>query len=135
MSQVVIRKLLETRVNTVGGVFPTAFENTPFTPVVGTPWQAVALIPGQTQDPGQDSSVKREVGVLQVMLKYPKNAGAAAATQRAETLRAGFPRGLSLQEGNVLLRIFSSPYIGTAVPDGAWLSVPLTVPYTADVTS
>ena len=132
MSIAVIKKLLEVRLNTVGGIFPTAFENVPFTPVVGTAWQSVHILPGQTENPTFDS-LKREVGLMQVTLNFPQKAGAAEALARAELIRAGFVRGLSMVEGNVSVRILRSPYVGPAANDGVWYQVPLSVPYTADV--
>jgi hypothetical protein len=133
MSHVTIRKLLEVRLNTVGGVFPTAFENAPFVPTNNVAWQSANLLPGQTENPDYGDSHHREVGVFQVTLYYPRNAGSQAALTRAELLRAGFARGLDLQEGSVKVKILRSPYIGPATDDDAWYRVPVSVPYTADV--
>jgi len=133
MSYLTIRKLLEVQLNTVGGVFPTAFENVPFTPTNGVAWQQASLLPGRTENPTFGSAHKREVGVFQVTQHYPRNIGSQAALARAEALRAGFARGGSLEESNVKVRLLNSPYIGPAANDGAWYSVPLSVPYVADV--
>jgi hypothetical protein len=132
VSYAAIRKLLEVQLNTVGGVFPTAFENVPFKPDVA-PWQRVNLLPAKTLNPTFGSAHKRETGVLQVTLYYPQNVGAASALARAETLRAGFPRGLSLVQGNVSVLIDEAPYIGPAANDGVWYQVPVSFPYIAEV--
>lgn len=132
MSYAVIRKLLEVRLNTVGGVFPTAFENTPFAPGV-VPWQKVNLLPAKTLNPTFGSQHKRETGLLQVTLYYPPNAGSSSALARAETIRAGFPRGLSLEEGAVKLLVDQAAYIGPAANDGVWYQVSISVPYIAEV--
>lgn len=133
MTYALIRKLLEVQLNTVGGTFPTAFENAPFTPQAGTPWQAVSLLPGQTSNPTRGDAHKREVGVMQVTLCYPTKTGAQALMARAEVLRSGFARGLSLVEGAVTVKILRSPFVGPATNDGSWYKVPLSVPYEADV--
>jgi hypothetical protein len=132
MSYVTVRKLLEVRLNTVGGVFPTAYENAPFKPV-SDPWQQVFLLPARTENPTMGDGFKRETGVFQVTLHYPNNTGPAPATQRAELLRAGFPRGLTLTEGNVRVMIDEAPYIGPGASNGTWFDLPVSVPYVADV--
>lgn len=132
MSYATIRKLLEVRLNTVGGVFATAFENAPFTPA-RDPWQRVNLLPARTSNPTYGDSHKRELGLLQVMLHYPLNAGSAAALARAEVIRSGFPRGLVLSEGAVRIMINESPSISAGVNDGTWYQVPVSIPYIADV--
>lgn len=135
MSDAVIRKLLETRLNTVGGVFPTAFENLTYKPQDGTPWQAAHLLPAPTQNPTLGDGYKREHGIMQTMLCYPKNVGVQPIHARAEVLKAGFARGLSMTEGLVTVRILRSPYSGPAMNDGPWCKVPVSVPYEAEVFS
>jgi hypothetical protein len=135
MSNVTISKLLEQRLNTIGG-WPaaTAFENLEFTPVDGTPWQRLNFLPGQTENPTLGEGFKREVGILQVTLFYPTKLGRGAAVARAEVLRAGFKRGTTLTEGTLRVMIHRDPFIGPGqVIDGAWYALPVSIPYFGDV--
>lgn len=134
MSISVIRKLLETQLNSVSTGFATAYENVPMKPVAGTPYQRVHLLPARPENPTMGDGFRRDQGILQVLLSFPVNAGPHDVQARAETVLAGFPRGLSMTEGTLRVLIDSSPYIGPSLPDGgAWHSVPLSIPYVADV--
>lgn len=136
MSDAIIRRLLEVRLNAVSGGFSTAFENAPFRPVTGVPYQQVWLMPGQTQAPTLPAGgLKREVGFLQVSLFYPENEGSANAAARAEAIKAQFPHGLVLTEGAVRLTVDLPPYTSRGFQDGGRYVLPLTIPYRADVTS
>lgn len=141
MSYVVIRQLLEVHLNALGGGLPTAWENVPYKPVVGTPYQRVNLLPAETDNPtmgvmeGSGAALKREAGVFQLTLFYPLNEGAGNATARAELLRNHYKRGTVLASGNVRLVIDSSPSVGRALVDEGYFVVPVSVPYRADVLS
>ena len=133
MSMSTVRKLLETQLNSVSGDIDTAFENVRFSPVHGTPYQAVALLPGATQNPSYGDDFKREVGIFQVSVMYPLNAGPAAAQARVETIRAAFKRGLALTDGLVRVLINASPYQSPGRPGAGWFSIAVSVPYYADI--
>jgi hypothetical protein len=133
MSYAVIRKLLETQLNSLSSGFATAWENVPFVPSNNTPWQRVSLLPGKTENPTWGSSHRREIGIFELMLHYPKNQGVHDAYARASILLAGFARGTSLSEGNVRVLVDEHPYIGSSPKDAAWLLVPVNVPYIGDV--
>lgn len=132
MSDVVIRRLLETRLNALGA-FETAWENVGFEPTVGTPYQAPVLLPAQTQNPTMGDGYSRPAGVFQVTLAYPAKAGAQPAQARAQAIVEHFARGLSLAEGNVVVRILRSPWASPGVPAGAWYKLAVSVPYEAEI--
>ena len=134
MSYVIIRQSLETRLNAIG-VFPTAFENVPFNPIAGTPWQRARLLPARTENPTQGDAFKREIGIFEVMLAYPQNAGPQLAATRANLIVTSFPKGWSLVVGTLRVLIDRSPFIGQGIPDGAWYKLPVSIPYIADVYS
>jgi len=133
MTYAVIRKLLERQLNAVSSEFPTAFENVRFSPVHGTPYQAAYLLPGATANPTYGDDFKREVGIFQVSLMYPSNAGSGAAQTRAEVIKAAFKRGLTLSEGNDRVLINASPYQSPGRLDGAWYTLTVSVPYYVDI--
>lgn len=133
MSYVLIRALLEVQLNAISPAIQTAFENAPFSPVAPTPWQRVNLLPAKTLNPTFGDRFKRETGILQITLNYPENAGAQAATTRAELIRAQFYRGLALFNGTLRVLIDEAPSIATGTNDGGWYRLPVSVPYIADV--
>jgi hypothetical protein len=133
VSYAVIRKLLETQLNTLSSGLATAWENVPYKPTAGTPWQRVQLLPGRTENPTWGSAHRREVGIFELMLFYPKNTGPHDAYTRAATLMAGFARGSSFSENNIQVLIDEHPYISGSQKDDSWFIVPVNVPYIADV--
>jgi hypothetical protein len=110
VSAVLIRAALETALAAMSPSLATAYENAPYTPVVGTPYQRVTMLLAQ---PANDefSAVHREEGFLQVDLNYPLNAGPAAASTRAELIRTTFPRGTSFTASGVTVNITRTPEI------------------------
>lgn len=133
MSYEVIRKLLETQLNLAAGGVAIAFENVPYTPIDGTPFQSVNLLPGQTENPTMGDGFKREVGILQVMLNYPTKAGPQPAAARAEALRTAFKRGTTFVSEAVRVLIAESPFIRPALQGDGWYMLPVSIPYIADV--
>ena len=133
MSNVVIRALLEVHLNTIAPTIATAFENVPFTPINGTPWQRVNLLPAQPQNPTLGGVFRRETGIFQVMLAYPENAGTSAAATRAELIRTQFTRGTTFTSGTLRVLIDLSPRVSQGMNDGGWYRLPVSIPYVADV--
>ena len=133
MSNVIIRALLEVHLNAIAPNIATAFENVPFAPVNGTPWQRVNLLTAQTLNPTFGGNFHRETGIFQVMLAYPENAGAAAAATRAELIRLQFVRGTTLTSGSLRVLIDRWPWSSQGVNDGGWYRLPVSIPYIADV--
>ena len=133
MSYALIRKQLELALNALSAGFDTAYENAPYTPKVGTAYQRVNLLPGQTENPTMGDGFKREVGIFQIMLAFPPKAGPAAALARAEVLRVGMKRGTTYNDTNVRVLINQAPYISPALQDDVWYMLPVSVPFIADV--
>jgi len=90
-----IKKLMEKRLNTVTPAIAVVFENMAYVPVLGTPYARCFFLPAPTGNPsyGGPPALKREVGVMQVSLNYPPNAGAQNALAQAKLIRDQFARG------------------------------------------
>lgn len=111
-----IRKAFEKRL--IGmpnglGVSKTAFENTPFTPVVTEPYQMSRLIPVDSDNPTFGDDYSREIGFWQVVLSYPKGQGVGAMTAMAEKIKSYFKRGTTLTEGTDVVIIERTPTISS----------------------
>ena len=96
MSLAFVRIALESTLNAMTPTLSTAWENVPFTPVTGTPYQAAYLMPATPANPTMGDGYYREQGIFQVSLMYPLQAGPKTAADRAELIRAAFKRGTSI---------------------------------------
>jgi len=110
MSAVLIRAALEVALAAMTPPLATAYENAPYTPVVGTPYQRVTLLLAQPANE-EFGPAYREQGFLQVDLNYPLNSGPAAASSRAQLIRSTFPCGASFTASGVTVHITRTPEI------------------------
>jgi len=124
---------LETRLAAMTSPLATQWENATYTPVSGTPYQAVNLLLAQ---PLNDERSSRYVdqGYMQVTLRYPVNTGKGAALGQAQTLRDWFYRGLALAAGGVTVTITDAPEICPASIDGDRYAVPVKIRFRAVAT-
>jgi hypothetical protein len=116
MTALLVRSALEVALAAMTPALSTAYENAPFTPVAGTPYQRVTLLlaePANVQfGPGYT-----EQGFLQVDLNYPLDGtpsatgGSKPATARAEAIRSTFYRGASFTASGVTVNIERTPEI------------------------
>lgn len=114
MSAVLIRAALETALAAMSPSLATAYENTPYAPVVGTPYQRVWLLMAEPVNPEMGRTT-RDHGFLQVDLAYPLGAGPAAAATRAELIRDTFYRGRALTASGFTVMVEKTPEIAPAV--------------------
>lgn len=113
MSLVLIRSALEVALAAMSPALATAYENAPYTPVAGTPYQRIHLLAAAPENP-EMGRFTRDHGYLQVSLAYPLNAGPAAATARAELIRDTFYRGRTFTSGGISTVIERTPEIAPA---------------------
>jgi hypothetical protein len=135
VSEVLIRAAFEQRLNAMSPALSTAFENVPFTPVNGTPYQRVTLLAADPENPSIGASLHRAIGIFQVSLFYPVNAGPAAAWTRAQLIRTTFPRALSMASGGVTVHVTNTPAIALGSPEPDRYSVLVRIPYHASIFS
>lgn len=134
MSLPAVRSALESALASITPALATAYENVPFTPVTGVPYQAVYLMTAAPANieigPGYS-----EVGFLQVNLFYPLDAGPAAAMARAELIRAKFPFAASFVSGGVTVNIIATPEVAPGRADGDRYMVPVKARFSARIGS
>lgn len=135
MSDVAVRAALEARLNAMSPALATAWENVNYTPVSGTPYQRVALLPAEPENPSIGASLYRAQGLFQVTLLYPINAGPAAAWTRAGLVRDQFARGLTLTSGAVTVHIDATPAIARGEPEADRYSVVVRIRWHANIFS
>ena len=108
MSIIAIRAALETAVNTINPALSSTWENVPFTPVTGTPYQQVNILFAAPENP-EFGPMQRQSGYMQIMLMYPLNTGTAAINARAELIKTAFPVSRSFVSGGVTVSIDKTP--------------------------
>jgi hypothetical protein len=133
MSIVSIRAALEVRLTSIAPSIQTAWENAPFSPTAGVAYQSVFLMPAAPENPTFGDGFYREIGLLQVSLFYPLQAGPKAAADRAELIRTTFKRGTSMVSGTVTVRVARTPEIGQGRVDGDRWHVPVRVVWFAGI--
>jgi hypothetical protein len=131
MSYGLIRAALEARLDAMSPALPTSWENIKFDQTVGIASQRINLLPGQTENPTFGDNAHLEVGIFQVSLCYPIGNGVKDAIDRAELVRAQFPRGQSMTSGSVTVRVSGTPSIAPALTDSGFYVVPVSIPYFA----
>lgn len=133
MSIVNVRDALEIKLNAMSPALPTAWQNVGYTPVAGTPYQAVFFMPASPANPTIGDDHYREQGIFQVSLFYPLLVGAGAAEARAELIRTAFKRGVSMTSGGVIVRISKTPEIGQGRVDGDRWHIPVKIFWFAEI--
>jgi hypothetical protein len=123
MSISAIRSTLESALDGMAPALATAWQNAPFTPVVGTPYQRASLLLAEPDNQEKGASFQ-EQGFLQVDLCYPQSVGANTAEARAELLRTTFKRGTSLANG---ILISHTPEVKPAYNDGDRFVIPVRI--------
>lgn len=133
MSLAKIRAALETRLGTLTPALSTAYENAAFSPVSGTPYQRVNLLPAAPDNSVMGASVYFSQGIFQVMLCYPVNGGPGAAQARADLLVNHFKRGTTLVNAPLQIIVMSTPRIAGALIDGDRFCVPVSITYQSQI--
>ena len=130
MSLLAVRNALETALNAMSPSLATAWENSPYTPVSGTPYQRVYLLAAEPDNPEMGRHVV-ERGFLQVSLAYPLDDGPGAAMTRAELIRSTFYRGAALTASGITTQIERTPEIAPAQIEDDRYVVPVRVRFFA----
>ena len=105
----------------------TAWQNVPYTPVTGRPYQAAYLLPAEPNNHSLGDGSRQERGIFQVSLLYPPGQGTAAAGARAEMITELFRRGASFTKGDVTVQIERTPEIAGGREDGDRWMVPVKI--------
>ena len=122
MSITAIRATLESALDGMTPAIQTAWQNVPFTPVTGTPYQRATLLLAEPDNREFGASFQ-EQGFLQVDLCYPQSVGSNAVEARAELLRTTFKRGTTIGS----ISIDATPEIKPAYNDGDRYVLPVRI--------
>jgi len=123
----IVKKLVETRLLTITPTISIAFEGVKFTPVDNQPYLKTQFYIDNPTDNTLGCNYYRENITFQVFVAYPENKGTGDALNIAESIRALFPKGLSLQDSNVSVRIIKTPHIGSSIPAQGRIVIPVMI--------
>lgn len=133
MSILKIRAALETALNGMSPALATAWENAAYTPVAGTPYQRVFMLPAGPENPSFGDGFRREYGLLQISLCYPLQTGPVAAATRAELIRTTFKRGASFTSSGVTVITEKTPDIAPGFYEADRYVLPVRVRYFSNI--
>lgn len=128
-----IRRAFEKAIKNLSPEIDTAFENAPFKPTEGKPYQKTQLNPFPVENPTYGDNYYRERGEFQVFLCYPSREGSAKAYEKAHAIRDYFFRGSLLVEGGTEITINTTPKImGALIVDDRYV-VPVMIEYFSSI--
>lgn len=133
MSQVLIAKAIEDRLDAMSPPLATAKDNTNFRPQVNVPYQETALLPASPDNSTMGQAHYREVGLYQVTLCYPKGTGAGEARARAELIKTQFKRGTTMEESGLTIIVIRTPTISPPFIDGDRYKIAVSIYYECDI--
>jgi uncharacterized protein DUF4128 len=128
-----MRAALETAVDGIIPVLPTAWQNDSFDPIKGVAWQRVTILTGRPENQVMDTSFK-ENGVLRISLFYPLRIGSALASQRIDLIRSVFPRDTKLVKDNVTVTTVGTPEKTSEQVETDWYSVVIDIRFFSEIT-
>jgi hypothetical protein len=132
MSDTRIRQCFEARLALMP-TLATAYENAAFTPVTGTPYQKVNLLPAQPDNITLGDGYYKEQGVFQITLCYPNNGGPAAAEARAELVVQHFKRATRMTKDGQTVLVTRTPGIAPAFVAGDRYCIPISIFYQSEI--
>lgn len=133
MSIAIVRRALEKHLATLSPNLQTSYENATFTPVAGTPYQRLNLLPNTPDNSIQGSATYFERGIFQVTMAYPLGTGPAASEAQAQLIRAHFKRGVSMVESGVTVIVMDTPRVSPSMVDGDRYSTPISITFQAQI--
>ena len=130
MSALSVKKAIETAINGISPAIATVFENTPYTPVVDTPYQQVWFVGFIPSNPEYGASHQLK-GYCQIDLMYPLLNGSGIALTRAELIKSVFKYKSTFIADGISVNICETPEISSGRNDGDRWKVCVKIYYSA----
>lgn len=136
MSNKLCRRAIETRIATWAAArapaLAVAFENVAFTPVQGSPYLRVFLLPSDTDSSDLAGSHRLYHGVYQVNIVAPSAGGPGVAEGIEDEIAALFPLNLRIAVPGLTVQVSSPVTASSGVSDPTGYIVPVSFQYRAD---
>lgn len=82
-----------------------------------------------------DLGKNRHIGLFQIDVFWPQNAGDIAPMERAGAVAAHFKRGTVLTSESAVIRIIRPPSIAQALQSAPYIMIPVTIQYQVDASN
>lgn len=103
---------------------------TPPTASVSAKWLQATFLPVPSVDMGISWNAHvQHYGLMQLSVFYGQQAGEYAPGRVASAIIDYFARGTDLVKDGTRVRINKTPYRGQMLVDGAWIMIPVSIPY------
>lgn len=127
MSIINAKDALLTRLASIADPWPTVYENQEFEPPENGSWQMPLFIFDGPEAMGWGAeSVEEWKGIMQVNLFAPRGSFAMGVEQKAEAIRAHFPRSLNLSNDGFTVTILNVK-THHGMNDGRWFHMPVSI--------
>lgn len=133
MSQASIRNAIEIALAAINPAIDIVHENERYVPIADRPYCEVYLLFGTPSNPTMGDGFYQELGVLQINLQYPTEAGTADSAARAKLVRDIFKRGSTFTFSGITVQINKTPTVGSGIVDGDRWKTILRAPFHADI--
>jgi hypothetical protein len=118
MSLSLIKGALENAIISVTPNIATEYENVPFTPVAGTPYQSLYFMPSINIAEYINEKSYMARGIFQITLSYPSNKGTADVMARANLYMDKFHNGATFTNQGQKVQITGVPDVVRLGNDG-----------------
>jgi hypothetical protein len=116
---------------TLGSGFVKAWEGVPYDPTGNDAgYVRFSVLKNDPINPRirhGDEPIRR--GIFQASVFVPDGAGTIPANEQAGLVRSAFVKGTKITSGGVTIRVDDEPTVGSAIQDGPWLQVPVSIPF------
>lgn len=129
MTQQLIRAALDTRLATMPGLPPIAYEGDNYAPVAEVTYAKADLMPRRPANPTLDEQTQDNGGVYQISLYFPRGTDTGTMDALAGAIQTHFAAGTRLTAGIISLRIEGTPAISAGFPTGDRWLVPVSIRY------
>lgn len=134
MSHATVRAILEARLNTWAATRPVrvAWENVPFSPAQGETYLRAFMLPAETVSQDLKGDHRRFLGIFQVSIVTPINAGPGAALALVDALNTHFPMNGRYTSGSVTVQIVGPASPAPAIQEESHFIIPVSIRYRCD---
>jgi hypothetical protein len=121
-----IQAALDSRLHTLSGTTPVAWENTNYKPVVGIAYIRPTFLPGNTV--GATTATDKNIGVYQIDVFIKANEGKNEAVRLADRIAQHFKPVTELTYNDRIVRCVTVSRERALIDDG-WYQIPVTITY------
>lgn len=121
MSFKTIQSILDSRLASLPGATPIAWENIKFTPVLNREWLRPTLLNGESQQICMSDGEQNNPGIYRVDAFYPIGNGIGNVLAKLDTIYSHFKAQPRLQNGSIIVLIRNISVLQRIATEDSWL--------------